>query len=109
MPKAPNLQPLLRKWQKRLRLQDWDITAKYDDERVLDGQVGLTKFSSKYHHALIRILHPRDNFYTEPGTQNVELTLVHELVHLWITPLGDHDSNAEELVVEMLAKGLLEL
>lgn len=107
--KAPNLQSLLKKWQKRLRLQDWDITAKYDDEHILDGQVGLTRFSKKYHHALIRILHPKDNFFTEPHTKNVELTLVHELLHLHITPLGEHPEEHEELVVETLAKAFLSI
>ena len=76
-------------WQKRLRLQDWDIKAEIKRGRDMrhDYPVsGLNTITVCAKLAHIRLLDPLDyDCETEP--QDHERTLVHELIHMHLQPL----------------------
>ncbi len=118
MPK-PNLQQLLRKWQRRLRLQDFDITARYATRQEMrsEGDIGNNRIRYSLGLSDIAILDPVDVADEHESFKNVELTLVHELLHLLLDPiLSQNAYNPERLehalmeqTIEKLAKGLLEI
>lgn len=81
--KRPPLKPLLTKWQRALRLLDWDITVEYVDkpnkgEKEFYGKCECDRTRGT---ARIRILDPT----VDPDVEDVEQTVKHELMHvkLW--------------------------
>lgn len=108
------------KWQKKLRLQDWQVTAKLARR---------TEFSSpdcyaeiNYFHpqksAIIKILDPIDFVPTEHDTDlcmyDWERSLIHELLHLMLMWIPDEDdeedyNNNEELSINLMAEALIDL
>jgi hypothetical protein len=108
-PEKPDLSALLTFWQPLLKLADWDVVVMY--ERHLEGR-GLCTRQFAYKTATIRIVDPID-YQDKVRPQDVEKTLVHELLHLHLaafdtpngTPLGD----AEEQAVESLARAFVAL
>ena len=117
----PALPRLLRKWQKRLRLQDWDITAKYvpgikitgsEDEHIF----GVCMPQPHHSSAEIEILDPRHFPEEYPERfRSVELTFVHEMLHVVFAQAFEHIEehpaldDLQERLVEQVAKALLEV
>ena len=104
------IEKILRKCQKRLRLQDWVIDLKvvrkgtFPDTRVAQCQYFFRNMS-----AVISILDPRDNDDDGYGMQNVESTIYHELLHIILSPAWKGDEppsdDVQEQIIERLAKG----
>lgn len=96
---------LRRFWQPVLRLADWHIDAVVDPQ--IAPNLGLCVADHVYKRAYIRIA-PSDT----PG-QDLEASLVHELVHphfaAFETQKGSAERNEEERAVESLMRGLLDL
>lgn len=102
----PNLNKLLAKWKKRLRLQDWNITIEYKPGSIMgEGNIGETKLSPNNFFARIWIRDPKDIETWIPTLENVELTVVHELVHLMVV----WEKEQEEVVIERIAQALMEI
>jgi len=106
-------QDWLKLWQKRLRLEDWKIEVRivriWELER---GTLGHIDWSTAHRTALIKVLSPLD--YELPADKipaDMELSIVHELVHLHLSvlPLNKSSRNAEEQVVTMIANALVNL
>jgi len=106
--RAKNLTSLLVKWQRTLRLQDWILEAKFSDAALIDkgnahGQTLLKEDNTKRAEILIS-----DN----PDTE-VELTLVHELLHLHFDAVCFKDNSHKfwqfEQGLDMIAYTLIEL
>jgi len=103
----------LHVWQKRLKLEDWKIDVRI--VRVWDlehGTLGHIDWSVPHKTAVIKVLSPAD--YELPQDKipaDIELSVVHELVHLQLAslPLNKSSRNAEEQVVSMLADALVSL
>lgn len=78
----PNLKDLCAKWQMILRLQDWDVEVKYSRDRDFNspGCQAECRIADTLKKAYIRIQDPVD--YDSVGPQDIEQSLVHELVHL---------------------------
>ncbi len=100
-----------REWQSILRLDDWVITIKFvrkDDMPEEDVQ-GHVKWNYHAKTAWIRVLDPRD--YTGDGVQDIEDTVVHELVHLHLAPWETGEGTAEyalqEQAIELITGALL--
>jgi hypothetical protein len=113
-PVVPLVRPLTREtladrcryWQRRLRLQDWDVTTRIARFDEIEG-VGVTSVSSRYRHAEIKILSETDvdrRVAAWPGRCHAvdwEVTLVHELLHLHFHDVGEpKDGTAEEIALE---------
>jgi hypothetical protein len=106
-------QDWLKLWQKRLRLEDWKIGVKIVRIWELEhGTLGHIDWSSTHKTAVIKVLNPAD--YELPADQipaDMELSIVHELVHLHLSvlPLNKSSRGAEEQVVSMIADALVNL
>lgn len=93
------LQEKLAYWQKILRLSDWIITVRIARERDmnLSGCAGEISWSLNNKAASIRILDeidcPQDLMYP----QDMEKTLVHELLHLHLAPVSECYGKNEDI------------
>jgi hypothetical protein len=105
-----------RYWQKRLRLQDWNLIVEWARKKDMktegNGEIWLNRSRMR---GLISVLATDEQ---EPssygfGKENPEQTLIHELCHIFWnpfdtqnnTPLGD----AEEQAVERLSTAFVEM
>jgi len=101
-----------RKWQKRLGLLDWYITICFRDARDMDQYPARTKIQQNTQHADIRLMMPEDRQKSDPQDGNIELDIVHELVHvrLWaIDPLDAEGAlyTCREQAIEWIARALI--
>ena len=100
-------------WQARLRLQDWQVQIRFARAAELGGEVqGDCDWCLPKKAALIRILTPADYPENCPWPQDVELTVVHELLHLHGAPFDqfEHrsaDDNALEVMIDSTAQALV--
>jgi hypothetical protein len=100
-------------WQKRLRLQDWNIAVKLARSADLRPRtLGNINWDRKERSAVISVMDPDD--YKLKGSamlDDMEMTLVHELVHLHLSglPRNDETKKVEEQAVNMLAEALVKL
>jgi len=111
------IRTLLLKWQKRLRIQDWDIDVEIVDrsdiiDRVDGDVLGACHCYDTKKRAHILLLNPRE---IKPGEDNLEVVLVHELLHVVmpVQDLGikiDHKSPAYiayERIVDQMARAFV--
>jgi hypothetical protein len=83
---------LCLEWQRTLRLQDWQIKVKIARGNGLDlpeGIQGRCEWVIKRRSAFIRLLDPVDWDKTCLWPQDMEVTLVHELLHLHMAPFDE--------------------
>ncbi len=104
-------------WQKRLSLQDWNVSLEIVRSTELKPKtLGNIHWDTDKKTAVIRVLDPAD--YTLPFHEmldDMEFTVVHELIHLDIAPVLSHftrsdaDRRDEEHAVNHMADALLHL
>lgn len=92
---------LCAEWQKRLRLQDWivkpRIARKFD---FVDRAQGQCNWTIETKIATILILDPIDYPRDTLFEQDLEQTLVHELLHLHLAGVLEEDNRANEITIE---------
>lgn len=96
---------LTRKWQRILRLRDWEITVRFVDRDDLANERNIGECEVATHAKSAEILIARDD--DEP-----EATLVHELLHVYFDPWYVDDSAdpmqaLQEQFIEVLAQVLV--
>jgi hypothetical protein len=104
-------------WQKRLNLQDWDISVVVSRADGLKPKtVGNIRWDRDKKTATIRILDPADyHLPLASMLQDIEFTVVHELIHLEMVPIlsdlqrTDANRLEEEHAVNQMAEALLRL
>lgn len=71
-------------WQRRLRIQDWDIEARVERmSSIGPGVFGNCARNNESRHARIRLLDPDDvDTSAIPSSHDLEETMVHELLHV---------------------------
>jgi hypothetical protein len=104
-------------WQKRLNLQDWNVSLEVVRSTDLKPKtLGNIHWDTEKKTAVIRVLDPAD--YHMPFhamLDDMEFTVVHELIHLDIAPVLSHfarsdaDRREEEHAVNHMADALLHL
>jgi hypothetical protein len=104
-------------WQKRLNLQDWNISLSVARAGELKPKtLGNIHWDAEKKTAVIRVLDPAD--YKLPFSemlQDLEFTVVHELIHLELSPVlsplqrNDANRREEEHAVNHMADALLKL
>lgn len=109
----PDLQALLVKWQAVLRLQDWDIEILYVKSFDLEVNTGghVVRCDAKK-TARVKVLDPDLYDPCLIVKQDVEYTVVHELVHIHFALIDDFkDTNNAlyEQAVHRISKALLSL
>lgn len=102
-------------WQKRLKLQDWDIAVVMSRTGDLKPKtLGNIHWDTDKKEAVIHVLDPAD--YRLPFhdmLDDMEFTVVHELIHLKLAPLlsnvprSEASRRDEEHTVNQLADALL--
>jgi hypothetical protein len=107
----------LAMWQKRLNLQDWNISLLVARSTELKPKtLGNIHWDADKKTAVIRVLDPAD--YKLPFNemlQDLEFTVVHELIHLQLSPVlsplqrNDANRREEEHAVNHMADALLKL
>src|SRR3954452_14271539 len=107
----------LAMWQKRLNLQDWNIAVQVTRATELKPKtLGNIHWDAEKKTAVIRVLDPAD--YKLPYNemlQDLEFTVVHELIHLELSPVlaplqrNDANRREEEHAVNHMADALLKL
>ena len=99
----------MRAWQKRLGLDDWNMTLQVVRQSEIDPNAwGSSHWDIRAKTATIQVLDPRD--YNLKGADlrlDMECTIVHELVHIQIAPLGQADAQVREDVVNRIMVALL--
>lgn len=102
-------------WQKVLKLQDWIISVFVFRERDFSdpGRAAEIIMQLPKRMATIRILDPLDYPSNLVELQDMELALVHELLHLHFLPLRENGDIEglhhvmEEQAIEAISRGLV--
>jgi hypothetical protein len=113
---------LCAEWQRRLRLQDWTVTVRRVRSSEFAGGPhfgGQVSFNNDKRAACIKIAEPDDYENTcnvdMERPQDMEYTLVHELLHLHVAPLNhliktdSIEERFEEHLVDSVARALVAL
>ncbi len=104
-------------WQKRLELQDWNVSVVMARATELKPKtLGNIHWDLEKKSAIIRVLDPAD--YRLPFKdmlQDMEFTVVHELIHLGLAPVlsdlqrSDANRREEEHTVNHMTEAFLKL
>src|SRR5262245_6779419 len=108
------LEAWLREWQQTLRLQDWQVKIDLRREKAMEyeGCHGLNGYTTSLKQSRIQIRHPTDDHPVADYPQDVEATIVHELLHLHFAPFYVKKGLAntfQEQAIEVIARSLVEL
>lgn len=106
------LERVLKVWQKALHLLDWEVKIRMVRARENDNNQGQVAFNLNKRQALITVMNPLD--YDNPEfPQDIERTIVHELIHLHLAPLNTPPDGpmwiAEEQAINALADAFVRL
>ena len=100
-------------WQKRLKLEHWDISIKLVRPGELKPKtLGNIHWDADTHNASIKVLSPLDyKMEFTDALKDMEFTVVHELVHLQLSslPRNEASRSAEEKAVNTITQALLDL
>jgi hypothetical protein len=112
-PTAEFLNARLAFWQQRLNLQDWKLSVESSHPADLKPEtLGNIHWDPGKKTAVVRVLAVADYTMACPAAlEDMELTVVHELVHLTLSPLRNSATNRsdEEHAVNQIADALLKL
>lgn len=104
------LERTCRFWQKKLRLADWRVTIKFvRAEEMGDEAQGKCHWNDQARTAAIWILHPDDykpTNYPNDVQQDIEDTIVHELLHLHLIAWDTDDKPADERFMEQAIESI---
>ncbi len=110
---SEQVQGWVKRWQERLRLQDWKVEAHIVRRADLKPEtLGNLKWNSEDKTAAIKVLDPRDyDLAPDRIAQDMELTVVHELIHLHLSvlPRDPLKKGVEEQVVDKISIALFNL
>lgn len=109
-----DLKELCILWQKRLRLQDWEVSVRFGHTHEMDDRysTGTVWYSPRRRQATIKVLFP-DEVEPSDFPFDPERTLIHELLHLYFAPFdtakNSPEEDAEEIAVNALAAAFVEV
>ena len=96
-------------WQKRLGLEDWNLSVRLVRQSEIDrNSWGAAEWDPETKTGVISVLDPRD--YNLRGGElrlDMECTIVHELVHIQVSPLDARDELVREEVVNRIMGALM--
>jgi hypothetical protein len=108
-PVESHLDRQLRSWQKRLGMEEWRLTVRLVRQKDLDKNTwGNAEWDPDEKTGTISVLDPLDYNLKGGGLRlDMECTIVHELVHIQVSPLDARDENIREDVVNRIMTALL--
>lgn len=108
-----NLAAELKRWQKILRVMDWEVTAEFAHQaEIPSAECAIVQISGHHKSATIKIVWPSEfpDYWAVGDWQN---GLVHELIHLHMErfmPAKDDPAHMDaEAAISLIASALLEL
>jgi hypothetical protein len=99
-------------WQERLRLQDWIVYCRLSPHTEFSNDtMANVRVSVGRKEALIQIIAPDHYSHLASCPQDMELSLVHELLHLHLEPMGmrydDPKQFTEEQAINSISTSLV--
>ena len=107
---SQKLNELTKRWQKRLRLQDWKIQAKFVSREDLPELIreGMVKMNFQRKEAAISIVEEQDRCKGVAGNKlSTEEILVHELLHIHVPDSFDSVCEQEASINSLTSAFLL--
>lgn len=108
-PLESRLDRQMKFWQKRLGLEEWNLALRVVRQTEIDrNSWGAAEWDPDSKSGTISVLDPRD--YNLKGGElklDMECTIVHELVHIQVSPLAARDEHTREEVVNKIMVALL--
>lgn len=108
-PLETRLERQMHFWQKRLGLEDWNLSVRLVRQSEIDRNAwGTAEWDPESKTGMINVLDPRD--YNLRGGElklDMECTIVHELVHIQVSPLDARDEVVREEVVNKIMVALM--
>lgn len=101
---------LCAQWQERLKLQHWTIAVgifSLESFERAEAQ-GEIQFSIDTGRALIKILDP-EKYPESPFKQDMEISLVHELLHLMFAPFTPKEGTLQHSFMENSIENLAQI
>lgn len=99
----------MRTWQKRLGLEEWNLSVRLVRQWQIDrNSWGAAEWDPDTKTGMISVLDPRD--YNLRGNElqlDMECTIVHELVHIQVSPLQSTDYVHREEVVNKIMSAVM--
>lgn len=114
------LKKLCRKWQKILRMLDWEIDVRFGSAAEIDNQSAKVKVYAEGRQAVVRICPVEgfdmtdDHMLAFPSATDPEAALVHELLHIPFHNViekepNEHEGVMQEQAIEQLARAFIDL
>jgi hypothetical protein len=108
-PVESHLDQKLKTWQRRLGMDEWRLTVRIVRQKELDKNTwGHAEWDPEEKTGTISVLDPMD--YNLKGGDlklDMECTIVHELVHISVSPFDAPNDSIREDVVNRLMQALL--
>jgi hypothetical protein len=108
-PLESRLERQMKFWQKRLGLYEWNLSLRVVRQGEIDrNSWGAAEWDPTSKTGVISVLDPRD--YNLRGGElklDMECTIVHELVHIQVSPLAARDEGQREQVVNNIMTALM--
>ncbi|SRR6266498_655799 len=109
IPVESRLERQLKFWQKRLGLEEWSLSLRVVRQGQIDPNAwGTAEWFPETKTGVISVLDPRD--YNLKGAflrLDMECTIVHELVHIQVSPLRADDAADREEVVNKIMTAVM--
>ena len=108
-PVESRLDRQMKLWQKRLGLEEWNLSLRVVRQAELDKDSwGTAEWDPIVKTGTISVLDPRDyNLHGGELKLDMECTIVHELVHIQVSPLDARDAHIREEVVNKIMVALM--
>ena len=108
-PLESHLDHQMKTWQKRLSLEDWNLTVRLVRQSELEpNSWGMAEWDPVAKTGVISVLDPRDyNLHGGELRLDMECTIVHELVHIQVSPLDTRDEAVREAIVNKIMAALI--
>jgi len=108
-PLESRLDHQMKGWQRRLGLDDWNLAVRLVRQAEIDANSwGMAEWDPVTKTGTISVLDPRD--YNLRGGElklDMECTIVHELVHIQVSPLDAREEAVREEVVNRIMAALM--
>jgi len=99
----------MKSWQRRLGLEEWNLSVRVVRQSEIDRNTwGQSEWDPDAKTGVISVLDPRD--YNLKGGElrlDMECTIVHELIHIQVSPLTPPDGHVLEDVVNRLMAAVM--
>lgn len=102
------LNAALRYWKRTLRIEDWDITARFRRAHQMQpGAVGDCQIDLQNKTARVSLVPFIDHDESYPIPYNAQRTLVHELLHVVMARVKPESNEELEVVINQLSRVLV--